>query len=406
MELFVGIDVSKAFNVGCGLLSNREVVLKKYHFANSLDGAEALRENLLSLVEKFPVDAVKLGVESTSFYHYHLAHYMVSLQERFPVPITVYCFNPSLIKAFKKTYPKRGKNDAYDAYVIAERVRHGSQLPHPFEVNDMYQPLQRLTRYRFHVVGSLIREKSYFLNMLFLKFNTFETTDLSNVFGQTSLAVLSEFHSPDEIVNTPLADLAAFLREKSRNKLEAPDDLAEQIQKVARNAYRLSPNMNDSLQCVLRMSMLNIQMLEKHIAQTDKIIAKSMQGIQTPLPSIPGFGPVITAGLVAEIGSVERFSDQAKLAKYAGLTWNEHQSGDFVGDETPLNRSGNAYLRYYFVQGAEQVRKRIPEYAQYYQKKHQEATTHAHRRALVLTARKLVRLVYTLMQTNQLYRPS
>ncbi len=92
--------------------------------------------------------------------------------------------------------------------------------------------------------------------------------------------------------------------------------------------------MNDSLQCALRMSMPNIQMLEKHIEETDKIIAKSMQGIQTPLPSIPGFGPVITVGLVAEIGSIERLSDQGKLARYAGLIWNEHQSGDFVGDET------------------------------------------------------------------------
>lgn len=406
MELFVGVDVSKKSHVGCGILSNREVVLRKYQFANSVAGVEAFRESLLPLVEKFQVESVKLGVESTSFYHYHLAHYMVSLQDQFPVPITVYCFNPSWIKAFKKTYPKRGKNDVYDAYVIAERVRHGSQLPHPFEVNDMYQPLQRLTRYRFHMVGSLIREKSYFLSMLFLKFNTFENTDLSDVFGQTSLAVLSEFHTPDEIVDMPLEDLALFLRQQSRNRLESPDDIAEQIHKVARNAFRLSPNMNDSLQCVLRMSMLNIQMFEKHIAQIDKSIAKSMQGIQTPLHSIPGFGPVITAGLVAEIGSVERFSDQAKLAKYAGLTWNENQSGDFVGEETPLNRSGNAYLRYYLVQGSDQIRKRVPEYGQFYDKKYREAAKHAHRRALVLTARKLVRLVYTLMQTNQLYRPS
>jgi hypothetical protein len=42
-------------------------------------------------------------------------------------------------------------------------------------------------------------------------------------------------------------------------------------------------------------------------------------------------------------------------------------------------------------------------YRRFYERKYQEATKHRHKRATVLTARKLVRLVHALLRTNQLY---
>ncbi len=90
---------------------------------------------------------------------------------------------------------------------------------------------------------------------------------------------------------------------------------------------------------------------------------------------------------------------------YAGLTWRGRQSGEFEADETPLTKTGNAYLRYYFVQAANQVRQHEPEYRQFYARKYRESKTHHHRRALVLTARKLVRMVDALLRSNQLYMP-
>jgi multimeric flavodoxin WrbA len=51
------------------------------------------------------------------------------------------------------------------------------------------------------------------------------------------------------------------------------------------------------------------------------------------------------------------------------------------------------------------IRMHDREYAAFYTAKYNEAHTHKHKRALVLTARKLVRLVYALLRTNQLYIP-
>jgi hypothetical protein len=70
-----------------------------------------------------------------------------------------------------------------------------------------------------------------------------------------------------------------------------------------------------------------------------------------------------------------------------------------------LTRTGNRYLRYYFCEAANAVRRCAPEYRAYYDRKFHEVRKHQHKRAIVLTARKLVRLVVRLLTTNEPYRP-
>lgn len=82
-----------------------------------------------------------------------------------------------------------------------------------------------------------------------------------------------------------------------------------------------------------------------------------------------------------------------------------NQSGDFLSDETHLIKSGNHHLRYYLCEAANSLRKCDPEFRRFYNLKFREVTKHQHRRALALTTRKLVRLVYALLKTNRLYIP-
>jgi hypothetical protein len=59
-------------------------------------------------------------------------------------------------------------------------------------------PLQRLTRFRWHLVTQLVRERNYFLNQLFLKFSAFgKGQPFSDTFGATAVAVIEEFMTPD-----------------------------------------------------------------------------------------------------------------------------------------------------------------------------------------------------------------
>ncbi|WP_154641772.1 transposase, partial [Enterococcus faecium] len=118
-----------------------------------------------------------------------------------------------------------------------------------------------------------------------------------------------------------------------------------------------------------------------------------------------GVGKVYAAGLIAEIGQIERFEDQTKLAKYAGLSWKVNQSGNYQSQNTPLTKQGNRYFRYYLVEAANSVKNYLPEYKAFYQSKYKEVPKHQHKRALVLTARKFTRLVDTLLRKHQLYTP-
>jgi hypothetical protein len=64
---------------------------------------------------------------------------------------------------------------------------------------------------------------------------------------------------------------------------------------------------------------------------------------------------------------------------------------------------GNAYLLYYYVMGDNLLRQYNLEYKAYYWRKYQEVSKYQHKRALVLTARKLVRLAHALLTKNEPY---
>jgi transposase len=147
---------------------------------------------------------------------------------------------------------------------------------------------------------------------------------------------------------------------------------------------------------VLSISVSSIRAIEAQVKALDKEIARQFENIPNTLTSVPGIGAVFSAGIIAEIGDVNRFKSQAKLAKYAGLAWRQHQSGMFEGQNTRLIQSGNRFLKYYLVEAANSLARCDAEYRRFYDLKYREVNKYQHKRALALTARKLVRLVFRL----------
>ena len=162
--------------------------------------------------------------------------------------------------------------------------------------------------------------------------------------------------------------------------------------------------MTEPLRLVLATTLATIRTLQQQLKAIDKTIAQELATIPQTLSTVPGLGPVWTAGLIAELGDITRFHDDGAIAQYAGLTWETYQSGGFTADDTAMTKRGNSYLRYYLVEAANSVRTHCPEYGQYYATKYAETTRHAHKRALVLTARKLVRLIDVLLREGRIYQ--
>jgi hypothetical protein len=270
-------------------------------------------------------------------------------------------------------------------------------------------PLRFLTRYHYHIAHQLAREKAYCLAILYLKASEYTRKGkkpFTNVFGAASRAVLQEFASIEEIAAMPFDELVEFIDLKGKRRFADPTDNARKLQRVAHDSYPLPEALQQPINLILNLSFQHISFLERQQKRLDTAIAEAIQPIPHTLDTISGFGPVFSGGLVSEIAGVERFNyDQAKVAKLAGFKWRRTQSDEFVAQETRLIRARNVYLRYYFCEAANAVRMRDPEYAAYYDRKYHEVRKHQHKRAIVLTARKLVRLVVRLLTTNQPYRP-
>ncbi|MEB3104074.1 IS110 family transposase [Ferviditalea candida] len=405
MKLFVGIDVSSEELEAC-FMNPEGDTLETLKVENNLYGAEHLRDRIVAMADKLPSSEIHIGLEATSVYSWHPAMYLheqESLQNR---NAKVFTINPKLINKFREAYADLDKTDRIDAWIIADRLRFG-RLTTTIVMQERYVALQRLTRMRFHLVHNLTREKQYFLQNLFYKCNAFRTEVDSSVFGHAILEMLSEKYSLDDIAHMEVADLADYLKEKGRNRFPDPENVAKCIQKAARASYRLSKVVEDSIDLVLGASIQAIRSIQSQLKEIDKAIERMLDGMPGAqcLRSIPSIDRVYTAGILAEIGDIERFSDQAAVAKYAGLTWRKHQSGPFEAEDTKRIRSGNRFLRYYLVEAANSVKQREPEFGEYYRKKYREVPKHQHKRALVLTARKLVRLVDALLRNGQLYTP-
>jgi transposase len=401
---YVGIDISQDEAVVCFLLADGREPVPRWGVPNSQPGADALVAKLAEVAQAHGVTELRLAMEATGLYWWHLAGVLKDATALARYRPQVYALNPKLVAEFRRHYGALPKTDRTDAFVIAERLRFGRQLPPPFQLDARYAPLQRLTRFRMHLAQTLAREKSYFLTFLFLKFSGFsQTAPFKDPFGATSCAVLEEC-TTEELAQRPLDELAAYLETRGRGRFSDPAALATTLQRAARDSYRLDKVLDEPITLVLGTTMATIKTLQAQLKAVDTTIARQLKAIPQVLDSVPGLGPVWTAGLIAEIGDVQRFADEAALAQYAGLVWKTHESGHFQAEDTSMTKAGNAYLRYYLVEAANSVRMHCPEYTAYYQTKLAQSTKHAHKRALVLTARKLVRLVDTLLRTDTRYQ--
>ena len=104
--------------------------------------------------------------------------------------------------------------------------------------------------------------------------------------------------------------------------------------------------------------------------------------------------------------AVAKTIQKAALAKYAGLAWQQHQSGNFEAQTTRMIHSSNRFLKYYLCEAAFSLVRCDKEYSDFYRLKYKEVNRCQHKRALALTARKFVRLVFRLLKDNRLYCPA
>lgn len=409
--LFVGIDVSKDSNQVC-VLNFSSSKLGSFKSSNNKDGAEVIEQKLLDIVTKTKMKYVIIVLEATGIYSIHIATYLSVSEKLSPYNTLVYCLNPKSTSNYQRSFTDLDKTDPNDAFMLADFARVGRTNSLTPYKGPQKTALQRLTRHRKHLADLLASEKTRVLNDIFIKFSDFNNGNhdnkvFSNTFGNTAQAVILEYKTTEEIINQPIDELVEFIQSKSRNRILDSKATALALKKAAKASYRLDKVAYDPINLAIASSFNVINCIENEIKEVDKAIVKTVKGFNETeykvLLSIPGIGPVYAGGILAEIGFISQFSGEEALAKYAGVTWRQKQSGNFQADETYMTKTGNEYLRYYLMEATQSAVVHNPTYAEYFNKKVVEVTTHQYKRALALTCRKFIRLVYGLMSKNQLY---
>ena len=378
-------------------------VIAPFRVTNNLPGAEAAAAHLVEVATDLNYPCIQIGYEATGMLWIPFHRFLKTNQLLAPFELQQICFNPKLVADFKDALVLRGpKDDDRDAFDVAARVQFG-HWPDSYVPDDFWQGLRRLTRYRFQLSRTLSREKMRFQSYAFLKCSDWKRLKpFADLFGATSAALLTEFTAAQlrEMSQTQLADLIAH---RGRGRFYDPDATARTVQRVLDSSYPIDQQMDEMITATLATGWEHIRAIKRLMKRLDQQITRSIEPIPNPIITVKGLGPVITAGLLAEIVAIDRFPEHKHLAQYFGISWAKRSSGGFVSQNTRMTKVGNPYGRYYFVLGADRLRQFNLEYKAFYWRKYQEVSKYQHKRALVLSARKLVRLVHALLTKNVPY---
>lgn len=403
----------------------REWLWAHQAYANNWPGWQQLKQDLL--VELNQTNPVHLAVagESTGPYWWHAFYHFSHDDELRPFSPELALFNPARIKGYRRALPEQDKADPDDARLI-DRYYRAVGVEHPHQFHDRYLRLRTFTRAYRRVTQTLASEKAYLLSVIYLWASEYQhkkEKPFSNLFGATGHYILDEFADLQAIADIPLEELTALLAHCSGNAFRDPQTNARKLHDVARNSYPVPAHLADALHQVIQHTLAHIRFLTDNQKAYRHLIEQELATLPEAQLALDfkGLGPILVAGCLSEIQDTERFvtgikfdrrlkqhrprtyrDGQASVAKMAGLWWPRHDSGHVQGLQPYLARERNPYLRYWFVQSAHTLQRYQSDYRQFYWKKYHEAHKHHHKRAIVLTARKAVRLIFALLHKGQL----
>lgn len=394
-------------------------------YSNNWPGFQALKRDLLAYLGNLENARLTVAGESTGILWWHVFYQIASDSHFVPYDPALALLNPFHVKHFRKAQPEDQKTDTDDPRLVGTYYQAiGVKDYHTF--NPRYLPLRQLSRAYFRLVHTLAAEKAFAVSLIYLFASEYcRIKPFSDTFGVTSAHILIEYPDISVIADIPLDSLVSTFDTVSKGSFKEPEKNARKLHQVAQDSYPLPDFLAPTVNTVLQMTLEHIRFLTKQQSSYKRLIQAELDQLpEAELAlSYHGLGPIIVGGCLGEIQDPRRFTTglkfdrkknrlrerkyrdgQAGVAKLAGLWWPRNSSGRFEGDDRRLARERNPYLRYWFVQAAYSLKGKQEEYAAYYQRKYNETAKHKHKRALILTARKAVRLIFALLHKGQMAR--
>lgn len=384
----VGIDVSKDKH-DCFILSSEgEVLAEVFTIPNSMEGFTTLLKRIQDCIT--PQDKISVGLEATGHYSYNLLGFLLDNG------LATYVLNPLRTNLYRKSLSlRKTKTDRVDARTIAAMLLSDAGLKPYTDTAYHNEELKSLTRYRFDKVKERAKLKSSVSRLACILFPELEklvpTLHMVSVY-----ALLEEFPGARQIAGAHLTRLKTLLESASKGRYKR--DMAVVIRDAARTSIGSNmPAKSLELQHTIRL----IRELDAEIKDIETAIQDIMDGLHSPITTIPGIGCRMGAMILAEAGDFSRFASPDKLLAYAGMSPSTNQSGKMDNCYAHMEKRGSRYLRYAIFNATKYVCHWDPVFAAYLAKKRAEGKHY--NVAISHAAKKLVRLIFALERSRQPY---
>lgn len=309
----------------------------------------------------------------------------------------------SKFAAFKKSFSGQGKSDLKDSYVIAEFARclrrQTVPVPAPPRVT------KELTLILSHRNGLSVERTRTINRMRAMLTSIFPALERSFDFARSDgpLVLLSGFQTPAAIRRMGESRLTAWLAKRGVRKAAAIAEKAVTAAKAQDSAIS-GEDLAAELVAELaqKIAQMNVRLKELE-AKIREILS---QHPQAPIVlSMPGFGELLAAELLAAIGDISRFPSAGRLAVASGMAPVSRDSGSNTGNRQRPTQYSRPLQRAFFLSSQSACLTAGTWEQEMYLRKYQGYTHDRgrHKKAVIAVARQRVSILWAMLRDGRLY---
>lgn len=404
---YVGIDIAKSFSV-CSVIDDKEeMIIKPFPFKSTTIGFKKLINNIVSL--NCSKDKIIIAMEATGLLFENLYRYLKDLN------YNVILLNPYQTAQYRNMITmKYVKNDNIDSLVIALLIKSG-RYSKGYVNEEQLQSLKVLFRHKENIkekLKSLKRETSSLLAVVFPELEKV----IKDPYSVTGLILLDKYPTAKHFEYVSVDRILKLFRNIKGNNFNQAK--AELLLSVAKNTI-YSGTAKDARAFFIRSNITLIRALQEQIKSLEdemiKIFSKPMQEtiskedehyvstVLDNLRTIPGVSDGTLLAILSECGNLDRFKDEKALIGYIGLYPTQEQSGNTL-KYGKLAKRGAKYAKKALYLAAVCAVRHNNELKQIF--RNQLSLGRAKKEALIIVARKLARIIYSIYKHNKPYDPA
>ena len=386
-----GIDAASEKHDVCIMNEDGVVLSNPFQIRNNESNYKLLKDKLQDLKEKLGDNEVKLGIESTGSYSETIVSYFSNVEW-----VDVIYINPLLTRMYQQTRKVHyAKTDKIDVRGIALFLASRPDLKTYAPIRNEVRQLREVYRELVSINNELCSSKNRLTSLLHRYFPEYLTV-FSDVFSSASLWVLDDIESLQDLGSKNPDLYMKKVNRKSEGLITKSK--AGKLVRLAKESVGLANGFNSYVisSTVERIDSLQ-QSKGKLLSFAEGLIAATCPNIL----QIPGIGIMSAAGIIGEIGDVNNFSSSDALYAFSGLDPKVYESGKYKATKVKISRKGSPYLRNALYLASECVIRFEPTFMEYYSKKISEGKPF--RVVLGHVAKKLVRVLYSMMRSGQAY---